>query len=93
MEALEKGGELRIRAQAEGDQALISITDNGPGIKSEDHEKVFTPFFTTKRRGTGLGLSVTKKIIEDHPGGSMQLNSQVGKGTTFRVSLPLINIG
>jgi two-component system sensor kinase FixL len=93
MEAMEKGGELQIRAEAEGSQALISIIDNGPGIKSEDQEKVFTPFFSTKQRGTGLGLSVTKKIIEDHPGGSLQLKSQVGIGTTIRISLPLVHIG
>jgi two-component system, LuxR family, sensor kinase FixL len=91
MEAMEQGGELLIRAAVEGDQAIISIADNGPGIKSEDHEKIFTPFFTTKRGGTGLGLSVTKKIIEDHPGGSLKLESQVGKGTTIRVLLPLIS--
>ena len=90
MEAMEQGGELLIRAEVQGDQAVISIVDSGPGIKSEDQEKIFTPFFTTKRRGTGLGLSVTKKIIDDHPGGVLKLDSQPGKGTTMQVILPLV---
>jgi two-component system, LuxR family, sensor kinase FixL len=89
MEAMEKGGELAIRAEAEDGRAVILVSDNGPGIKSQDYEKIFTPFFTTKRRGTGLGLSVTKKIIEDHPGGSLKLDSQPGQGTTVQITLPL----
>jgi two-component system sensor kinase FixL len=92
VEAMEQGGELLIRAEADGNKAIISVADNGPGIKGEDQEKIFTPFFTTKRRGTGLGLSVSKKIIDDHPGGVLKLDSQPGKGTTMRVILPLVAV-
>ncbi len=71
------------------DRAEISISDNGPGIQPKDREKLFTPFFTTKQRGTGLGLSVSKKIIEEHPGGTLGLDSEKGKGTIAKISLPL----
>jgi two-component system, LuxR family, sensor kinase FixL len=89
MEALEKGGELSIRAEQTGDRVDIKIIDNGPGVQAQNRNKLFTPFFTTKRRGTGLGLSVSKRIIENHPGGTLDLDSVEGKGTTVRISLPL----
>jgi len=64
------------------------IIDNGHGIKEEDQEKLFHEFFSTKgSQGTGLGLSVTHSIISEH-GGSIQCNSEVGKGSTFTVELP-----
>src|SRR4030043_226591 len=81
LEAMEKGGTLTIHSKRTDNQAEITITDNGPGIPLKDRDRLFTPFFTTKRRGTGLGLSVSKKIIEDHPGGTLGLDSQEGKGT------------
>ena len=90
MEALEKGGNLIIQSDLLEEQVIITITDNGPGIQQKDRDKLFTPFFTTKQRGTGLGLSVSKKIIEDHPGGSLTLDSEEGKGTTVRITLPLL---
>ena len=68
----------------------ISISDNGPGIQAKDREKLFTPFFTTKPQGTGLGLIVSKKIIEEHPGGTLGLESEEGKGTIVKISLPLL---
>jgi PAS domain S-box-containing protein len=90
MEALENGGRLIISSKAAQNQALISIVDNGSGIKPENLEKLFTPFFTTKKRGTGLGLSVSKRIIEQHPGGRLELKTQEGKGTSIHINLPLI---
>lgn len=90
MEALKKGGDLIIQSDLLEKQVIITITDNGPGIQQKDRDKLFTPFFTTKQRGTGLGLSVSKKIIEDHPGGSLSIDSQEGRGTTVRVTLPLL---
>lgn len=89
MEAMEKGGNLVIQSRLLGDQVEIAIIDNGPGIEPEDRDKLFTPFFTTKHRGTGLGLSVSKKIVEDHPGGSLDLDSEEGKGTIVKITLPL----
>jgi two-component system, LuxR family, sensor kinase FixL len=89
MEAMEKGGNLIIHSKQIGNQVEISITDNGPGIQDKDRERLFTPFFTTKRRGTGLGLSVSKKIIDNHPGGTLGLDSEEGKGTIVKITLPL----
>jgi signal transduction histidine kinase len=66
----------------------IAFTDNGPGIPPENLEKVFDPFFTTKAQGTGLGLAASRKII-DHHGGKISVKSEVGKGTTFTVQLPV----
>jgi two-component system sensor kinase FixL len=90
MEAMETGGRLMISSKRSAGRAEITISDNGPGILPENREKLFTPFFTTKRRGTGLGLSVSKKIIEEHPGGTLDLDSEEGKGTVVRISLPLL---
>ena len=64
------------------------MTDTGPGIPSNVLKEIFTPFMTTKRRGTGLGLSVSRRIVEDH-GGWITAESPAGQGATFRVFLPL----
>lgn len=68
---------------------MVSVCDNGIGIKPEDQQRIFEPFFTTKadRGGTGLGLSVTYGIVSDH-GGEIELVSQPGLGSTFTVWLP-----
>jgi two-component system, NtrC family, sensor kinase len=85
-----EGGELTVSAGPGGDgKAVISVTDNGSGISPEDLKKVFTPFFTTKPvgQGTGLGLSVCLGII-DSMGGTMEVSSEKGVGTTFTIQLP-----
>jgi two-component system sensor histidine kinase AtoS len=69
-------------------QIVIEVSDTGPGIRPEDAERLFNPFFTTKVRGTGLGLAVTHKIVEDH-GGVIDFHTAAGVGTTFRIVLPL----
>jgi len=66
----------------------VEIEDTGTGISSSEADKVFNPFFTTKAAGTGLGLALTHKIVEDH-GGQITLRSAPGVGTTFRVVLPV----
>jgi signal transduction histidine kinase len=66
----------------------VEIEDSGIGISSLEADKVFDPFFTTKAAGTGLGLALTHKIIEDH-GGSISFRSAPGVGTTFTVVLPM----
>ncbi|MDF2841401.1 MAG: hypothetical protein K0Q99_2173, partial [Clostridia bacterium] len=68
---------------------LIIIKDNGKGISKEHLDKIGTPFFTTKRAGTGLGLSVCYKIIRDH-GGKIEVESELGKGTSFTIELPCV---
>lgn len=70
----------------------FEITDNGPGISEELHDRIFDPFFTTKPigEGTGLGLSVTNEIVREH-GGRIEVESKAGEGTTFKVLLPALN--
>ncbi|MGN6508406.1 MAG: sensor histidine kinase, partial [Chitinophaga sp.] len=67
-------------------QIVIEITDNGPGIDTEAMEKIFIPFFTTKKKGSGIGLSLSQQIIQSH-GGQLKVASPPGKGTTFYVLL------
>jgi signal transduction histidine kinase len=66
---------------------VIRVTDSGPGIPETLQDKVFEPFFSTKEEGSGLGLSIAKRIIEDH-GGWMQVSSTGRQGTTFVIALP-----
>jgi two-component system sensor kinase FixL len=93
IEAMEHGGKLVMKGRLIGDHVEIVISDNGCGIPKENREKIFSPFFTTKQQGTGLGLNISKNIIEDHEGGSITLKSEVGKGTTFKVTLPIVGAG
>jgi PAS domain S-box-containing protein len=89
IDAMDRGGRLILRSQLEGDHAGITVADTGCGIKKELHKKIFDPFFTTKSHGTGLGLGICKRIIEDHKGGELSFESAEGKGTTLKISLPL----
>ena len=66
---------------------MVEIGDTGAGIAGTDADKVFNPFFTTKASGTGLGLALTHKFVEDH-GGTVSFESVPGQGTTFRGTLP-----
>jgi two-component system NtrC family sensor kinase len=89
MQAMPKGGELKVLLERNKDEVRIDVTDSGVGISPENLEKVFDPFFTTKKEGegTGLGLSVSYSIIRKH-GGRMQVQSTPGVGTTFSIFLP-----
>ncbi len=75
-------------SRAEVARARIVISDEGSGIDQKTQSRLFEPFFTTKKRGTGLGLSIVRQIIDLH-GGTIEIESEVGKGTTFRIELPL----
>ena len=66
----------------------VTVRDSGPGIPADVRERIFTPFFTTKARGTGLGLPTAKRIVEAH-GGSIAVRCPPGGGTTVEVALPL----
>jgi len=87
----EKGGILTIRTFSEiiKSKVVVQISDTGMGMNEETQKRIFDPFFTTKKTGTGLGLSVCFGIIESH-GGSMEVDSRLGVGTTFTVKLPLV---
>ena len=81
-------GELSITTKLKDDNIEIIIKDTGKGIPPEDLEKIFDPFYTTKPKGSGLGLGISKEIIENH-GGSLKLESELGKGTTCIIDLPI----
>ncbi len=87
MEAMPDGGGLAIRCYPRGEFAIMEVADTGAGIPPENLEQVFNPFFSTKDKGSGLGLAMTKKIL-DEAGGSVELESEQGKGTTVRLVLP-----
>lgn len=87
-QAMTSGGTLTVGTKAQGDQVQIDISDTGCGIPQEHLNKIFAPFFTTKSRGTGLGLAVVKKVIDRH-NGSIDVESKVGEGTAFHIRLPI----
>jgi two-component system NtrC family sensor kinase len=90
LQAMVVGGVLTLHISRDetGQQATVTITDSGCGIVPEHLEKLFTPFFTTKAHGTGLGLAVSYGIVKDH-GGDIRVESEAGRGATFIVVVPL----
>jgi signal transduction histidine kinase len=89
---MERGGKLTIRTAAsrapEGPPSVVlSVTDTGPGMAAEEISKLFEPFYTTKPRGTGLGLTVVSRVIEQN-GGRVDVVSAPGAGTTVSLVLP-----
>jgi len=92
-QAMPAGGRLVVSAEADpAGFVRLGIEDTGCGIPEEVRQRLFTPFFTTKENGTGLGLSVTRKIVEDH-GGVVQIESEPGAGTRFTMTLPVHGTG
>ena len=91
MDATKNGGTLSLNCQRKGDLVEIIVKDDGCGLSKEDLKEAFSPFFTKKEHGTGLGLSVSKRIIEDHNGSVVFLDSEEGKGTEIQVSIPALN--
>jgi signal transduction histidine kinase len=96
MEAMGGGGELTVATESASrdrspapaaPQVLLSFRDTGPGIAPEHLDRLFEPFFTTKSHGTGLGLPITRRIVEEHQG-TIAVESQIGAGTEFRIALP-----
>jgi len=89
-QAVKKDGRLAIKGTETNDTLTLTFTDNGSGMDADTKEKIFNPFFTTKPigEGTGLGLSIAYKIITDGHNGTITVDSEVGKGTTFTISLP-----
>jgi len=90
LEVLVHGGVITIAIDCKDSTVTIDIHDNGPGIHEHDLPLIFEPFFTRKGAGTGLGLSITQRIIEEHHG-ALTVESDGSGGTTFRITLPLIN--
>jgi signal transduction histidine kinase len=79
-------GRVTIATRREGARALLVVSDNGPGIPEEARERIFSPFYTTKQKGTGLGLAFVRDIVHDH-GGTIDVQSRAGEGTTFVIEL------
>jgi len=88
VQAMPEGGKLTINTRERKDFLELDVTDTGSGIADENKGKVFDPLFTTRAKGIGLGLAVSKSIIDRH-GGQIEAKSAVGKGTTFTIRLPL----
>ena len=82
------GGKLLIGAYRIGGNAVIEVTDTGVGIPEHIKDKLFTPMFTTKAKGQGLGLAVVKRLVEAL-NGTIGFESQEGKGTKFTINLPI----
>ncbi|MBQ6309686.1 MAG: ATP-binding protein, partial [Prevotella sp.] len=85
---MEGQGRIDLLLLDEPDRAIIEVKDTGKGIRKKDQKSVFTPGFTTKKRGWGLGLSLAKRIVEEyHKGKIFVKSSEPGVGTTFRIEL------
>jgi signal transduction histidine kinase len=89
VDAMEGKGSITLTLMDEEHRVVIEVQDTGKGIKKKDIANVFTPGFTTKKRGWGLGLSLAKRIVEEyHKGRIFVKQSEIGKGTTFRIEMP-----
>jgi signal transduction histidine kinase len=89
IDATGKGGRIEVGAVADGGQVVLTVADDGGGIDPAHRARLFRPYFTTKKHGTGLGLFVIRRIVEAH-GGAVSVESEPGKGATFRVALPSV---
>lgn len=87
-EAMPNGGRITLTSRKRGETAELEVRDNGPGLEPAQKNLIFNPFYTTKERGTGLGLSVCYRILQDHQG-DIRVQSEPGQGCAFTVSLPL----
>ena len=87
MDAMPNGGTLTLRTRGEAGRVVIEVADTGSGLTSEECERIFTPYYTSKQHGTGLGLAIVQSVISDH-GGRVSVQSVPGKGTTFVIELP-----
>jgi signal transduction histidine kinase len=88
LDAMEGKGSISVDIKEQPDSVIIDVTDSGKGISKQNIQKIFKPGFTTKKRGWGLGLSLSKRIVEQYHKGSLTVkNSEPGKGTTFRIVL------
>ena len=83
-------GKIRVTISVVDHQCLVEVIDNGCGISSEEADRIFTPHFTTKSSGSGIGLSLVKQIVEKH-GGTISFESKENEGTTFRLALPSVD--
>lgn len=88
IEATPAGGTIYVRTFNESGGVRIELRDSGPGIPAEDLDRIFEPFYSTKARGSGLGLGITRQIVRDH-GGVIDVSSEPGQGAAFTLTFPL----
>jgi signal transduction histidine kinase len=88
MQAMTRGGVLTLETGSGGDWVWVDVSDTGGGIPQDKIDHIFEPFYTTKKKGTGLGLMIVQRIVQQH-GGNIVLESEPGQGTTFRIRLPV----
>jgi len=88
VQSIERSGEVVVAAWEDGDEVVVSLSDTGVGMTPAQVDHVFAPFYTTREKGTGLGLAVASRIVEGH-GGRVEVDSVLGEGSTFRVVLPV----
>ena len=88
IQAMSKGGTLSLQTDSGVDGVVLTVADTGGGIPQEQINRIFEPFYTTKKMGTGLGLMIVQRIVREHKG-RIELESHVGQGTVFRIWFPL----
>ena len=88
IQAMPEGGILHLGSKRQEDNLLITVEDTGKGISSSDLKQIFEPFFTKKEKGTGFGLAIVQRIVEDH-GGQITCYSEIGEKTIFEILIPL----
>jgi len=86
-QAMPEGGELRVSTTVTGRTLVLKVTDTGEGIVASDLAQIFEPFFSTKADGSGIGLALVHRIVQEH-GGEIDVQSRPGAGTTFTLTLP-----
>jgi signal transduction histidine kinase len=95
LDSIDEKGKVRVAAKRSGGEAVLTFTDDGCGMTEEVQEHLFEPFFTRRKtgQGTGLGLSIVHRIVTDHGGRIQAASDGPGSGSTFRVTLPLAQVG
>jgi len=88
IQSIDGNGTVTIRTYIRNEMFLLEVEDTGKGICEKDLPHIFDPFYTTKKEGTGLGLTISNKIIEEH-GGNIEVESVEGKGSIFRITIPI----
>lgn len=81
------GGTLTVRSKRSDGKVIIEVADTGSGLTPEECERIFTPYYTSKQHGTGLGLAMVQSVVSDH-GGRISVQSEPSRGTTFVIELP-----
>ncbi len=87
VQAIEGPGRVRIECGTEDSVTYLSVSDDGEGIAEDELDKIFEPYYSTKKLGIGLGLAITKRFVEEH-GGTISAASEIGKGTTMTIRIP-----